>query len=287
VLIPGRRPDPLEVIHLTVSPGFFKTMGMPLLQGREFTAGDAASTALLPIIVNEAFVRRYFDGGAALGRIVERRSQEGMQRQEVVGVVRNAIYNDPRTAPPPSVYVPIRGFGALQVRASGPPLALADAVRRAARDTHPAIVINSVELQSTLVDNALLRERLLALLSAFFAAAGLLLTAVGVYGVLSYAVIRRTREIGVRVALGARRGTIVRSLLAEVATVTMVGVAAGLTGGVLLAGYVASLLFEVTPLDGSSLVLPVAALLAAAAAAAIVPALRATRVDPVVALRAE
>ncbi len=147
--------------------------------------------------------------------------------------------------------------------------------------------MNNVEQQSTLIDNALLRERLLALLSGFFAAAGLVLTAVGVYGGLSFAVIRRTREIGVRVALGAQRSVIVRSLLGEVALMTTAGIAAGLAGGVLLARYVASLLFDVTPLDVSSLVLPVAALLLVAATAAIVPALRATRIDPMVALREE
>jgi predicted lysophospholipase L1 biosynthesis ABC-type transport system permease subunit len=241
----------------------------------------------MPIVVNEAFVRRYFDGGPAIGRIVERRAQNALLRQEVVGVVRNAIYNDPRAAAPPSVYVPIRGFGSLQVRAAGSPLALADAVRRAARDAHPAIVINSVELQSTLVDNALLRERLLALLSGFFAAAGLLLTAVGVYGVLSYAVIRRTREIGVRLALGARRASIVSSVLREVSIVTLIGIVAGLSAGVLSARFLTTLLFDVTPNAPSSLALPVAALLAAASAAALAPSLRATRVDPIVALREE
>jgi putative ABC transport system permease protein len=286
-LIPGRPADQGEIVHLPVSPGFFATMGMPILNGRDFALRDRSETGVLPIVVNEAFVRRYFHGGPALGRIVERRSSDGMVRQEVVGVVGNATYNDPRAAPAPSVYVPLRGFGSLQIRTSGAPLTLVDAVRRAVGETHPALVVNQVALQSTMIDDALLRERLLALLSGFFATAGLVLTAVGVYGVLSYAVIRRTREIGVRLALGARRASIVGSVLRDVTAVTAIGVAAGLASGVLLARYVASLLFEVAPLDPASLVLPVAALLAAAALAAIAPALRATRVDPIIALRTE
>jgi predicted permease len=290
VRIPGKPPDPLEIVHLEVSPGFFATMKIAVLDGRELNAHDVAAgpADVLSIVVNEAFVRRYFDGGAAVGRSVERGSQQGVVRQAIVGVVRNAIYNDPREAAPPTVYLPRRGgFGVLQVRTSGPPLALADAVRRAVRETHPAIVINSVELQSTLVDNALLRERLLALLSAFFAIAGVILTAVGVYGVLSYSVIRRTREIGVRMALGARRASIVGSLLREMSLVTLIGIVEGLVCGLWLARWVTSLLFGVTPFAVTSLALPIAAIVIAAALAAFAPSMRASRVDPIVALRNE
>jgi predicted permease len=291
VLIPGQPPDDHDSVHLSVYPRFFSTMGMRLVAGRDFEDRDvvnASPTAELPIVVNEAFARRYFGAEPAVGRIVQRRADNrGVTTQRIVGVVQDTKYNDPREAAPTTVFVAVGGFGSLIVRLDRESPAIVDSVRRVVKETHPAIVVNSVTMQSTLVDNTMLRERLLALLSGFFATVGLVLTAVGLYGVLSYSVIHRTREIGVRVALGAQRRAIVRSLLAEVATVTTVGVAAGLTGGVLLARYVASLLFDVTPLDASSLVLPVAALLAAAAAAAIVPVLRATRVDPVVALRAE
>lgn len=289
VMIPGKPPDGFEVIHLQVSPGFFETMKMPMLQGRDLIRQDttAAPTDVSSIVVNEAFVQRYFDGAAAVGRIVERRSQEGVARQMIVGVVRNAIYSDPREPAPPCVYLPLRGFGSLQVRTSGPPLALADAVRRAARETNPAIVINNVTLQTTLIDNALLRERLLALLSAFFAIAGVILTAVGVYGVLSYSVIRRTREIGVRMALGARRASIVGSVLREVSLVTLIGIVEGLACGLWLARWVTSLLFGIAPFSAASLALPVAAIVSAAALAALAPSLRASRVDPIVALREE
>jgi putative ABC transport system permease protein len=291
VLIPGRPPDGHDSVHLSVYPHFFSTMGMRVVAGRDFEDRDvvnASPTAELPIVVNEAFARRYFGAEPAVGRIVQRRGDNrGGVTQRIVGVVQDTKYNDPREAAPTTVFVAVGGFGSLIVRLDRESPAIVDSVRRVVKATHPAIVVNSVTLQSTLVDNTMLRERLLALLSAFFAIAGLVLTAVGLYGVLSYSVIRRTREIGVRVALGAQRGTIIRSLVTEVATVTTAGVAAGLAGGVLLSRYVASLLFEVTPLDVSSLVLPVAALLLAAAAAAIVPAVRATRVDPVVALRAE
>ena len=131
------------------------------------------------------------------------------------------------------------------------------------------------------------RERLLAMLSGFFALVGLVLAAVGLYGVLSYSVVQRTREIGIRVALGARELRVVRMVLAEVGGAAVVGTICGLAGGLYLSRFVKALLFEVTPLDFWSLALPLGALLLAALLAATLPALRAARVDPVIALRYE
>jgi predicted permease len=301
VLIPGRTPDGFESVHLEVSPGFFATMGMALTDGRDFEARDVPVAAATPsasgppIIVNEAFVRRYFDGARAVGAVVQRRTASAggaaprttLVSQQVVGVVRDAKYNDPRAEAPPTVYLPLRGLGSLQVRTAGDPLALAGEIRSAIRETDPALEVTSTTLQATLVDNAWLRERLLALISAFFAAAGLLLTAVGLYGTLSYGVVQRRREIGIRVALGATGSSVVGLILTEVGATTLVGAAMGLGGGLFLARFVQTLLFEVRPLDFWSLVLPVLALAVAGTVAAWRPARHAARVDPVIALRAE
>jgi ABC-type antimicrobial peptide transport system permease subunit len=147
--------------------------------------------------------------------------------------------------------------------------------------------VTSVTSQSALVDRTLLRERLLALLSGFFALVALVLAAVGLYGVLSYSVAQRTREIGIRVALGARQLRVVRTVLAEVGGATLAGAVCGLAGALYLSRFVQALLFEVTPLDFWSLALPLGALLLAAVLAAALPALRVARVDPVIALRYE
>ena len=141
--------------------------------------------------------------------------------------------------------------------------------------------------QSTWVNNTLLRERLLALLAGFFAVVAVVLAAIGLYGVLSYSVVRRTKEIGIRVALGARQLGVVRLVISDVMLVIAVGLAIGIAGGFALGRFVASLLFEVKPSDFWSLALPLACFLLASALASLPPAVRAARVDPIVALREE
>jgi ABC-type antimicrobial peptide transport system permease subunit len=147
--------------------------------------------------------------------------------------------------------------------------------------------VTSITSQAAMVNRTVVRERLLALLAGFFALVGLVLTAVGLYGTLSYAVVQRTREIGIRVALGARAAGAVRSVLADTARTTLIGAACGVAGGLYASRFVETMLFEVAPLEVSSLALPLGTLLLAALVAAAVPAWRAARVDPVIALRNE
>ena len=152
---------------------------------------------------------------------------------------------------------------------------------------HASLRLVDITQQTALVGNTLLRERLLAVLSGFFAALGLALAAVGLYGVSSYAVVRRTREIGIRLTLGAQPSAVVRSVLGRVVVAVMAGIAAGLAGGVYFSRFVQTLLFEVEPLSASSFGLPVACLLVVALVAAWPPTRRATRVDPAKALRTD
>jgi putative ABC transport system permease protein len=150
--------------------------------------------------------------------------------------------------------------------------------------------VTDAQLPSTLIAKALVQQRLVALLAGFFVVVAMVLAAVGLYGVLSYAVVRRTREIGIRVALGARRAAVVRLVISEIAIVTALGLAGGAAGGLLLARYIETLLYEVKPSDFASLGIPLASLLLAAAlasAAPAAPAARAARVEPTVALRYE
>jgi putative ABC transport system permease protein len=287
VRIPGRAPEAFEPHFLSVSPGFFETMGMRVLDGRTFTAQDGEPERPTAAIVNEAFVRRYFPRERAIGRVFGRPERKGDVRQEIVGVVNNAKYGNLRQPAPPTVYVPLQNLGTLHVRTAGDPLSLVPTLRREIPADQPLLRVTTVMLQSTLIDNTLLGERLLALLSGFFGIVGLLLAAVGLYGVLSYAVVQRTREIGVRVALGARPAMVVRIVLGHIVWVIAIGMVAGLAGGLFLSRFVKTMLYEVEPLDVWSIALPVGGLLLAAIAAAMRPARRAARMDPVVALRYE
>ena len=183
--------------------------------------------------------------------------------------------------------LPLDGFHTLHVRVAGDATAIAAGLREEVRAATPLLRVTSITTQESLVNRTLVRERLLALLSGFFAVVGLVLTAVGLYGTLSYAVVRRTREIGIRVALGAPVAGAVRLVLADTAVTTAIGAACGLAAGLYASRFVATMLFEVEARDVWSLVLPLGTLLLTAAIAAAVPAWRAARVDPVIALRSE
>ena len=296
IRIPGRPPADEGVQGVPVSPGFLETMGARLLEGRSFTPSDVTSapdqheTAGRPsaVLVNQAFARRFYPGQDPVGRrFVEARGDRDLPR-DIIGVVRDVRLQSVRDPAPPTVFVPLRGLnGTLVVRADGDPWKVAPLVRRQIDSFGHWVRSGDLTLQSALVDDALLRERLLALLAAFFALAALALAGVGLYGVLSYSVVRRTKEIGIRMALGARQASVVGLVVREIVAAAGIGLAAGLILGRLLIRPVESLLYEVKPGNFWSLALPLALLLAAAALAAFRPAWRAAKVEPSVALRNE
>jgi predicted permease len=289
VRLPGGPPDARESLWIEVTPGFFETMRIPLLGGRDFTAHDGDAAQPSAAIVNEAFARQYFPGENPIGKRFSRVLPRQLVPQEIVGVVRATKYSNLRETPLPAIYLPFSGTqgGTLAVRTSLDAASAVTLLRGALPRVDAGLRVTSVTRQTMLIENTLIRERLLALLSGFFALVALVLAAVGLYGVLSYAVIQRTREIGIRLALGARRARVARVVLADVTLVTLIGLAAGLSGGLLLARWVSALLFEVRPTDLGSLAWPAACLAVAALLAAVPPAWRAARVDPLVALRWE
>jgi len=304
VKVNGRRPNDTEVYFLEVLPGFVETMRMRLLAGRDFTRADL-DVGSPSVLVNETFARLFLAGSPPLGRrfIRPERTSEGSPEvevpHEVVGLVGDAKYNDMREQAPPMIYMPPRvprwegaaqmttAGGTLEIRSTLSTATLADAVRRAAMGVTPRMKVTNVTLQSTLVANSMLRERLLALLSGFFALVSLAMAAVGLYGVLSYSVVQQTRAIGIRVALGATRRIVVRGVLGALAGYVVVGTATGVVAGLWLSQFVVKLLYEIRPGTIATIAWPVATLLFVATAAALLPARRAASVDPVVALRDE
>ena len=288
IRLPGQPVDPRQVSFLEVSPGFLRTMGIALRAGRDFNARDVEPEEPVVVVVNDTFARLFFPGGSPIGRQFERlEDRSDVVIQEIVGVVRDAKYRNLRDDAPPTVFVPLRGRrgATVQLRTSMPLEAAASMLRAEAGRSTPVLALADISLQSALVESGRLRERLLALLSGFFGLVSLALAAIGVYGVLSYAVVQRTREIGIRLALGARRRAVVRHVLRDVALYALVGIAGGVAGGLYGARFVKALLFEVEPMEPVSLLLPIAGLLVVATLAAVVPARRAASVDPIVALR--
>ena len=230
IRLPGRQVDPRQASFLEVSPGFLQTMGMALRQGRDFNGRDVEPDEPGVVVVNETFARTFFPDEPPIGRRFDRlENADAVVSQEIVGVVRDAKYRNLRDDPPPTVYVPLRGRrgATVQLRTAMPIEAAASMLRGEAARSTPVLALAEVALQSSLVESGRLRERLLALLSGFFAAVSLALAAIGLYGVLSYAVVQRTREIGIRLALGARRRAVVRQVLRDVAVYALIGIAGG------------------------------------------------------------
>ena len=300
VFVNGAPPHPTPPFFLAVSPEWLGTMKISLLAGRDLRNDDAYPRVA---VVNESFAKRYFDGENPVGKSFETNEGRGSgawrARFEIVGWVKDARYRNLRDSIPATIYVPFRSIDRTGVpfnknssnflvrTASPDPLTLAPALRQAVPAARPEFRVSNIRTQQELVEQHTVRESLLALLGAFFALVALVLAAVGLYGVLDYSVLQRRREIGIRMALGAQPANLVWRVSAGIFGMLIVGSATGLTLGLLSERYLESLLFEVRANDWRMLVTPSVTILAAAVLAAIVPILRAIRVDPARMLRAE
>ena len=285
----GLAENPNTVNANVVASKYFSTLGIPLLQGRDFNAQDSEK-APRAAIINEAFARRHFSDENPLGK---RMSFDGANGPwtEIVGVVRDSKYRTLGENPRPTVYVPLAqnhetGM-TLHVRTTGNPLSIAGSVRREVQSLEPNLAITDLQSLSGVVTASLFAARMGAVLLAIFGSLALVLAAIGLYGVMSYAVSRRTREIGIRMALGAGKGSVLRLVLKEGLTLVGGGVASGLIVAFAATRLLTSFLYGVSPLDAVTfaaipLVLALVALLAS-----YLPARRAAKVDPMIALRYE
>jgi predicted permease len=273
-----------------VSGGYFTTMGIPLRTGRDFDDRDGAGAARVAI-VNEAMAQRFFGAAPAIGRRF--RIQDGKTWSdpiELVGVVGDTKYNTLRDTAPPIVFVPDHQRDAnistrdLEIVANGSTSSLVTSVTAALVDLNPKISLSFTTIERQ-IDESTTLTRAIAMLSGFFGALALVLAAIGLYGVMSYTVARRRSEIGVRIALGAERGRVIRMVLTEVATLVIVGVIVGTTLSATATRLVTSFLYGIKANDPATLATSAAVLVAVGLGAAWSPARRAARVDPVAALR--
>ena len=281
-----------------VAPDYFRTMGMPLIAGREFTERDADGAPLVAI-VNESFAKYFYGTDNPIGRRFGFRVLNDPAAVEIVGVVRDSLYADMRQGTteenetPRFAYIPYQQSAELNemtfyVRAAGATGdSMSEQLRQTVRRTDAAMPVFEMQSMEQTVDEALFNERMLALLSASFGLLATVLAAIGLYGVMSYTVSRRTREIGIRIALGAERTTVVWMVLREVVLLTVIGIAIGVPGALGLSRFVRSQLYGIQPSDPMTIVIAATTLAAVGLFAGYIPARRAACVQPVRALRYE
>jgi hypothetical protein len=269
-------------------------MGLPIVQGRDFNDADLRPGAPMVALANETFVRLALAGREPLGSAVV---MAGRDRLEIVGVVKDSRYPDLRSATPPMLYQTFlqarsgRGQMVLHVRIAGSAARLIPEIREAVQSIDQDVPIFEIHSLAEEMDATYVRERLVATLSGFFGVVALTLVCVGLYGLMSFTVARRTAEIGVRVALGAARGDVAWMIARQTLTLVLVGIAAGLPIAVLLARLettqLSAMLFELTPADPLTIAAATGILILVAMGAGWLPARRASRIDPIVALRNE
>jgi predicted permease len=285
---PPAEDGPLTYVE-SVGPRYFETLGMRLIAGRDFRTEDNQNGPKV-IAINETAARKYFPGQNPIGR----RMGHGSNRSEfeVIAVLADARRRSLREAADPTVYLPVLQSGdardtVFQIRTHGDPFQLAPTIRQIVREVNAAVPVMEVNSLEEMANRTLAQEQLVAALSSLFGAMALILAGVGLAGVLSFAVVRRTSEIGIRMALGARQHDVTWMILRESLALALAGIVVGLPCTIAAASAAQSLLFGLTPVDPGTLGFAAVLLAIAALAAAYVPARRAARISPMAALRCE
>ena len=286
--LPPPSPGSYNTSALTgVSDGYLRTLGVPLIAGRDFNSDDRDDGPETPVIVDQEFARKFF-GGDALGKTF---TYAARRAARVIGVGQNAKYRLLREDPSPAMYLVMsQRFQPnlyLQVRASGDPSIMIQRLRSLVQSLDSSVAISSVSTMEMQIDQSLSRERMLAFLSTLLGAVSVALAAIGLYGVLAFSVSRRTREIGIRMAVGADRGGILAMVLRESMWMVAAGIAAGVPLALACGRFASAMLYGLKPQDALTAVAATLLLAAAAVVASLLPAWRAARVDPMTALRSE
>ena len=290
IFVRGRvyAPDQRDSINrLVISPNFFDTMEIRMLTGRGFTSRDDGPAPKV-VVINETAAKKYFPGenpiGQRIGSSVENNSQ-----MEIVGVVKDAKYDSVRDAAPPTMYVPYPqtrlGTATIEVRTAGEPGAATAGIREAVRQVDPNLPMMDVSTQIEQIERRFQQEKVFAQAYALFGGLAMLLAAIGLFGLMSYSVARRTNEIGIRMALGAQRQDVLRLVLFESMTLVAIGVVVGVAVAMGAGRLIETLLFGLAGIDTVSIAMAVLVMVLVSALAGFLPARRASRVDPMVALR--
>lgn len=285
------RPDESDTVGFNViAPDYFRTLGTPLLAGRDFSDRDTPQSPMVAI-VNETFARHFFGVRSALGRHVTSVNVT----YEIVGVVGDAKYEDLRTGTTKTMYIawtqregeqPTR-YSYLARLTAGDPRRLAPGLGRLIRETDPSLRLRTAVAYSQIIDRSISTERIMATLGGLFGVLAIVIAALGMFGLLTFHVARRTNELGVRMALGASRGRMMGLVLRDVAVLVATGIVIGGGAALMLSGLAGKILFGLTPTDPCVFGIAASILASAALAAGWLPARRAARVDPLVALRHE
>jgi predicted permease len=291
IVISGYTAQPGEQVMFQVNAvgrNYFSTLGMTIAAGRDFAPGEIGAASPKIAIVNEALVRKYFKGREPLGQLFGFDDTADVQ---IIGVVRDAHVNTVREAAVPMVFLPFDAsppfVGTMQIRATGDPDQVGAAVRRALHDLEPRLPVDRVTTIATLAAATLRQERLIARLTTVVGILALALASLGLYGLMAYAVKQRTAELGVRFALGAPRARVLWMVFRESLTLVAIGLAIGVPLVMAAARLVGPMLFNVSPNDPMVVTVSIVVLLAVGAWSGYLPAFRASRVDPLVALREE
>jgi putative ABC transport system permease protein len=275
--------------HRVISPNYFKAMGIPLLRGRTFTADDGEKSPMVAI-VDQKFVDRHFPDQDPIGQAIDiGNGTDGFYK--IVGVVGSVRHDSLDSKPGPTMYVPypqdVFSNMWVVVRTKGDPTTLSAAARQTVRDIDNALPAFAMTSLAVAVSESVAQQRFSMLLLGVFAAIALFLAAVGLYGVVSYSVSQRTQEIGLRLAIGAQRRDVMRLVVGGGLKLALIGVVIGIGGALAMSSLMATMLYDVTQFDPPSYSATALVLLAVAMLACYVPARRAMRVDPIVALRQE
>ena len=287
--------DPGHPQVVLVSPGYFKTEGMLVVAGRAISARDTETSPPVAV-VNQAFARKFIPRGNPIGTRLSSGTPFQPPGMEIVGVAQDAKYSSAREPAGPMVFVSafqmesafISGYvNEFEVRTTGDPAAVTGEVRQAIHEIDSNLPITNVTTQSAQVNDSLGQQRALSVLTGFFGVLSLLLACVGLYGIMAYSVARRTHEIGIRMALGAEKRDVLRMVIGQGLKLAVIGVAIGIAGAMALTRFLSSLLYGVTPTDPLTFIAVSLILIAVALLACYIPARRAAKVDPMVALRYE
>jgi predicted permease len=284
--------EEMEAAMDHVGPGYFSTVGIPILLGRDIEERDRGN-GLRAAVVNETFAKRFFPGSNPIGKQVRDTYPGNPAEMVVVGVVADAKYRDLREKTPPRVYAPLfhpmwdQDTAVFEVRTLADPAGMSALLRQAVQATSAALPPIEIRTMSGLVDDSLQTDRFVEVLSEAFGMLAMLLASVGLYGVMAYSVARRSREMGIRLALGAAPNGVLWHILREALALVSAGILVGLPVTMALTQLVRSMVFGLELVDPMALLFAAAVLVAVAALAGLLPAFRASRVDPMVALRYE